>query len=51
MYLFCELGVDVDCEGLSVKRTDFEILREVAAEKSGDKDGSLGEVMLDGSSG
>jgi hypothetical protein len=38
-------------EGLSVKRTDFESLREEAAVKSEDRDGSLGVVRLEGSEG
>jgi hypothetical protein len=51
VYLFW-LSVAVPAaEGLSVKRTDLEAFREAAAEKSSLSDGSLGEVMLDGSEG
>lgn len=49
MYLFCE--VCASTLGLSVKRTDFEAFREAAAEKSGLRDGSLGEVIVEGSKG
>lgn len=38
-------------DGLSVKRTDLEAFREAAAEKSALREGSLGEVMLEGSEG
>lgn len=51
MYLFCASRADAASEGLSLKRTDFEGFREEAAEKSGLSDGSLGEVMVEGSAG